>query len=690
MKLVTEQKNISIVASLDEDAFYVCERSARENHNVASYGNIVQCRNGKFISSFYFFRMDKECGNVKIGKIIVSEKSQTSCENSANGFICTCSFLFYKSYKGDCTSYINLNALNLNIDQTSSEKIVKDHDDIHMSDGYSIYFTNNLQCKEPDQLPCKTGSSKCFSFNNICIYRLDRYGTLIPCKIGSHLQECRDFECNLHFKCPGYYCIPWGYICDGKWDCPFGYDEKSCSYRHCKRMFKCVRSQICLHIGDVCDGYNDCPWNDDELMCILVGIKCPDTCKCLNFGIVCTNVSIDIRTISNIPHISVHVTKCKIKSIPKFDLKHDIIILNLSSNSISTICTEKFITLSIYDLSYNQIMFITKDCFNSLERLMILRLQNNRIQRIEDNSFANLTGLVVLDLSNNKLSTFSKQAFTDIRQLNLLILHNNPFTGLFVAMFDGLVSKLIITGNYKICCLAATKTNNCIARINLHKVCDIFIIDSISIATTLYAVIIIVLNIISVILNSRQTDGPVRIIVNAHGVVNLLYSYYLIIILAMNTYYDENLLIYESEWKSSIFCIVAFAIVLNFYFLSIFLALILSFGRLMVVLYPLDSKFKVKSFVSQRLIFGVCTLGFLSLTVGLKLKLINWKTPSIICSPFIDPHGSSLGIRLIAIVLLFIKISAIVLITVMYTCMVKTLKGPMKTCRFLVKEISFQ
>ena len=266
------------------------------------------------------------------------------------------------------------------------------------------------------------------------------------------------------------------------------------------------------------------------------------------------------------------------------------------------------------------------------------------------------------------------QSFKDIRQLNLLILHNNPFTDLFVTMFDGLVSKLIITDNYKICCLAATKTNNCIARINLHKICNIFIIDSITIAATLYAVIIIVLNIISVILNSRQTDGPVRIIVNAHGVVNILYSYYLIIILAMNTYYDENLLICESERRSSIFCIMAFAIILNFYFLSIFLALILSFGRLMVVLYPLDSRFKVKSFVSQRLLFGVCTLGFFSLTAGLKLKLTNWKTPSVLCSPFIDPHGSSLGIRLIAIVLLFFKMSAIVLTTLMYTCMVKNIK----------------
>ena len=675
MKIVTKQKNISINAFLGADVFYVCEEPVRENHNIASYGNIVQCRNGRYISSFYFLSMDKECGNSKEEKSIVTQRSQTSCENSANGSICICSFLFYKYYKGDCISYINLDALNGIIDQNSSEKFIKDHNDI--SDDEPIYFTKNLQCKQPDQLPCKPGSSICFSFSSICIYRLGRYDTLIPCKTGSHLQECRNFVCNLHFKCPGYYCIPWGYICDRKWDCPFGYDEIRCLQKHCYRKFKCVRSQICLHTGDICDGYNDCPWNDDELMCTLVGMKCPEKCKCLNFGIICTNVSVDVRSFSNLPHISVHATKCKIKSLLNLDLNHDMIVLNLSTNLISNTCIQKFMrSLTILDLSYNQIIFITKGCFDSLEKLMVLRLQKNKIERIDDNSFYNLTNLLTLDLSNNKLSTFSKQAFTNITQLNLLILHNNPFTGLFVTMFDGLSSKLIITDNYKICCLTSGETNNCIIKINFHKACHIFIMDSVIIAATVSVFIIIVLNIISIILNSNYTDGPVKIIVNAHGVVNIMYSFYLIIILAMDTYYHENILIYESQWRSSVFCTVAFAIVLNFYFVSIFLTLILSFGRLMIVLYPLDSKFIVKTFVSQRLLFGVCALGFLSLSAGVIVKLTKWKTPSILCSPFIDAHGSSLGTRVITAVLLFIKISAFLFMTGMYTCMIQNIKRP--------------
>ena len=182
---------------------------------------------------------------------------------------------------------------------------------------------------------------------------------------------------------------------------------------------------------------------------------------------------------------------------------------------------------------------------------------------------------------------FSKQAFTNITQLSLLILHNNLFKDLSVKLFNGLAIKMIITDSYKICCLVSDETDNCISKNFIHATCQMYSFESVMIAATVCAVIIILLNIISIILNSRKTGGPVKIIVNAHGVVNILYSSYLMIIFAMNTYYDKTLLIHESQWRSSIFCIMAFVIVLKFYFVSIFLALFLAFGRLMAVLYPL-------------------------------------------------------------------------------------------------------
>ena len=51
----------------------------------------------------------------------------------------------------------------------------------------------------------------------------------------------------------------WIYVCDGKWDCAEGFDEKSslvCGNQIiCKHMYKCKNmSHTCLHLGNVCDG----------------------------------------------------------------------------------------------------------------------------------------------------------------------------------------------------------------------------------------------------------------------------------------------------------------------------------------------------------------------------------------------------------------------------------------------------
>ena len=55
-------------------------------------------------------------------------------------------------------------------------------------------------------------------------------------------------ECNLNFKCQRYYCIPWSYLCDGKWDCPDGQDESSEEFcgenRICNNMFHCRKSVL--------------------------------------------------------------------------------------------------------------------------------------------------------------------------------------------------------------------------------------------------------------------------------------------------------------------------------------------------------------------------------------------------------------------------------------------------------------
>ena len=169
-------------------------------------------------------------------------------------------------------------------------------------------------CFQKHQLPCIDGHPLCYNISEICTYKLNGQHGIFPCRTGNHLQNCTEFECNMMFKCPGYYCIPWSYVCDGKWDCPGGYDEykeHNCSgKRQCVNMFKCRLSNLCIHFGDICDGKQDCTKGDDEYLCLLNGQRCPVRCECLTFVIRCLAVKNSEHSFSTSPNFILQLKDC--------------------------------------------------------------------------------------------------------------------------------------------------------------------------------------------------------------------------------------------------------------------------------------------------------------------------------------------------------------------------------------------
>ncbi len=104
--------------------------------------------------------------------------------------------------------------------------------------------------------------------------------------------DCAEVECGDNFfKCPGFYCVPWRYVCDMNWDCPGGTDETSCDrsvdQTSCPGQFSCVNSIICIATEDICNAYNDCPRGDDEMFCQPEIPDCIPTCLCILYSISC-------------------------------------------------------------------------------------------------------------------------------------------------------------------------------------------------------------------------------------------------------------------------------------------------------------------------------------------------------------------------------------------------------------------
>ena len=202
------------------------------------------CNNKFVISSYYICDGWNDCSTTYVS----TDSGDEMCDFSAQikpfwkemyeTTSCVWSPFYYKTRNKNCSSYmITRNnsltgAMNTEefscIDGTFISSLVVDDlvPDCSSDESDEVKIQNLLvnysiaTCINPSEIPCRQGHSKCFNISDICIYRLDQFDHLTPCRTGSHIEECNSFQCDQRYKCPRYYCIPNAYICDGKWDCP--------------------------------------------------------------------------------------------------------------------------------------------------------------------------------------------------------------------------------------------------------------------------------------------------------------------------------------------------------------------------------------------------------------------------------------------------------------------------------------
>ena len=210
-----------------------------------------------------------------------------------------CSFVYLMTKNGNCHKYTSpdqiFKMLNLTHDLKKYKPIrtsklsaldKSKNNSLHMK---AYFLGHYVTCLYPGELPCENNYNECFNVTSICIYQLNFNNHLIPCQNGRNLEHCKTFMCDSMLKCATVYCIPWSYVCNGRWDCPQGDDESICNENEiCKIMFHCRNTrQMCLHLANTCDGHNDCPLGDDEMLCEMKLIDCPSYCLCLLYAIHC-------------------------------------------------------------------------------------------------------------------------------------------------------------------------------------------------------------------------------------------------------------------------------------------------------------------------------------------------------------------------------------------------------------------
>ncbi|KAF7494181.1 Putative G-protein coupled receptor [Sarcoptes scabiei] len=273
----------------------------------------------------------------------------------------------------------------------------------------------------------------------------------IGCRDVSHLRHCTKFQCpNDYVKCPDSYCIPYRYMCNGKWDCVGGSDEIGCARYTCPGRYKCANESSCIWLHQLCDGFRHCPLGDDEWFCDL---NCPESCICFGHYIDCRFSNLTTETFRNIS-----------KEARKLDLSYnnlgpDLSMIDFSSfaylgelilqkNNLEIIRSRKFIQLTnLYklDLRYNRIKIIESAAFAGLQQVTTLLLDHNdQLSEIHSGAFVGLISLRRLNISNTRLKTIATNLFLQMNSLQYLTLINNQIETIEKGAFNDLYSLMAL------------------------------------------------------------------------------------------------------------------------------------------------------------------------------------------------------------------------------------------------------
>ena len=434
----------------------------------------------------------------------------------------------------------------------------------------SLY--NNQFCLRRGQIPCSKGYSLCFTISDICVYRLNKQGKLIPCFTGEHMQQCEEYECNNKFKCPGYYCIPFSYNCDGKWDCPGGHDEYSeicLKERQSINMFHCKSSQICIHVIDVCDQELDCPFGDDEIVCDLSKTQCPIQCICCKLSIQCIKVPfIKNVFLKKYPYTSIWISQTGVSSLWFVQFFDRAIYLYLNYNKLKIVCgvLSNNDSLILLDCNSNGVSNLQQFCFKNLRATENINLRKNIIHFIHKEAFWKMPNLKVLSLAENLLNSLE---IAIIQNVSSLVIFANPLHHLQFQLFINTKLYLVETDDYHVCCITPPSTL-CNAFKPLYISCSTLLSTAaMRILLTVVFCTIFSLNIMSIDIQlTSKSKSSFKTVIIFINISDLLCGSYLVVLLFADFVFQEDFAVKETMWRSSFPCFMIFVISLIFSFLS--------------------------------------------------------------------------------------------------------------------------
>ena len=633
-------------------------------------GNVFKCLFGPFISILQLCIKAATCHTDLYKEFCI-------CKQKSKTHKC-CPMLFFANKQNKCSMYYIVPHAQQKFNNTFSKPSVSDANEFSCRSNIKLVWDmvddlvpdcrqaedetilqsiviNNTKttCKNKNQIHCHYGHPNCFNVTDICKFKLNRYFHTVPCRNAAHLQNCRLFQCNILFKCPEYYCIPWVYVCNSRWDCPKGTDEAQnwcISIQMCKSMFKC--SKGCIHLNSVCDGHADCLDFEDEQLCELGQLPCPNKCKCLVLGMMCKEFSISLS--SNVPFVFVHFQNIHLFQVNIFQNLPFLFIAQLFNLSLTDICqTIPAKDLSVLIAIFNNIPFLENNCFVSNKHMSRLQLSFNKITHVSDGTFTGLSDLHLVNLSHNDLQTLSLKFVH--KSLDVLSLTRNPLQDISSDIFEIHPPKSLETNDFRICCLLSM-TSQCKYANRGYFSCDNLLpCVEIEVSSWVIAAMVTILNTLSIIFHLiwRNRSKSNTVLIAGLSLAEMLQAVYLFALSIANVTFGERFVLKQGQWTSSLVCLLSSTVGFDFTLSSTGAHVLVSISRLMLVLHPVNTKFKRAKFVGKSTGSLHLLTFLLSATVCSIFFLFKRFFPNSLCSIFVDNNVKSF---------LFCKVSALLLL----------------------------
>lgn len=691
---------------------FLCFVEPLEFVNVSRYVMYARTKEQKGSTGKHFISTKFICEGESFQKfwqlVYMQESVQCNCSK-----LYKYSALFYQTAQNKCLSYSHHDKngtkqsapkFTCNDGKDISEELLDDLvPDCSLGEDEQIYKNilaktalPAFSCLDPNHLPCAAGHPHCYHMRDICVYILDDFNHLYPCRVGSHLHNCIPRETPGYFACREYY-IPWSYVHDGKWDCPSGKDEfvEGITPTQCNHSLKCnTHKAKCVDMLHICDDHFDCPEGEDEYLCdVQTHQICPTSCFCVNLAIHCVNYTAHSLGSWYKYFLSYHIVSSQLQFLETMINLH-VKIINVTQNQVKLACFGwgKKHRVHMIDFSFNKISNLKEKCFSHLAHLSIINLNNNNISEIRCQTFHSLRNLTVLNLSQANISQIHKNAFYNITNFSLLYLLQNPLIDLHVQIFFETVVLHIFTDSFQLCCLKPVGAE-CSADMPWDISCfTLFPSVPIRVCFITFASCILVLNLVCLSTNvyrayniskSRQfenrqkSSAAFNFIVLFVNIGDLLCGIYLALVCYGDALYGKEFLLKDLEWKKSFVCIFGFSIMFLFIFCTPFIITFMTLARLMVVKYPFDSKFKSTKFV---IICLICVMGTaLAVTVSVIVPyMVHHVIPNVLCMPFVDSRKSLIETSVLTVLSVVVQTAAVLTIMIKNILIVQAVKKSKK------------